>query len=329
MTKQITIAFDAMGFDNDISEAIIAARKFKKQHKNLEIILVGNQKKIAKHIKTNEFNVHHANGVINMCDTPLTALRKQNSSMFQAVKLVADNKADGVLSAGCTPCYVTLLFTLIKMVKNVKLPGFCPTLPTIKNKPLIMCDVGANINCSSHDLYNFALMANIYSSNIYKIKNPKIGIINIGTETGKGLPLQNETSNLLIKSKLNYVGFIEPRDLLDSVVDIAICDGYTGNLVLKSLESGLKSVANVLKQEYKKPQNWFGAISSIGVIKNVKNRFDYKNHAGAVILGLNKPAVKTHGSADTKQFLSALDCLYQLIQNDLTSKVKNTFAKRK
>lgn len=322
------IAFDIMGGDNPITEAIAAARKFKKKFSNVSIVLVGNQNQIFKHIEHNEFEVVHADEIVEMTDTPLNAMRKVNSSMYQAIKLVADHKADGVLSAGCTPCYVALLFFLLKPIEGIRLLGFAPTLPTLKNRPCILCDCGANINCEANDLLNFAKMANIYSQSYYHIENPKIGLINIGSEEHKGLPIHSQSAKLLESDPtINYVGFIESNNILSGVIDVAICDGYTGNLVLKSLESGLKTISILLKDEFKKPTNWFGAIFSFFAIKSIKKRFDYRNYAGAVILGLNAPAVKTHGSADTLQFFSALTSIYKLIEAQLAQKIKKVIKK--
>lgn len=325
------LSLDVMGFENKISESIIAARKFVKKYPDVQIILVGNQQEIIKNIKENEFEIVDAKEIITMDDSIITSLRKTESSMYKAIKLVADNIADGVLSAGNTACYVTLVYYLIKTIPGIVKPGFMPFLPaTGGNKFFGMIDVGANKNCSGEDLYNFAKMANIYFKSIHNNSNPKIGIINIGTEKSKGFEYHHDASELLQNNQnLNYVGFVEPRYLLQGVVDIAVCDGYTGNLVLKSLEGGLKAISIALKKNYKKPWNWLGALFSICAIKGVSRTFDYKNKAGAIVLGLNKPAVKTHGSADKEQFFSALNLLYSIIKNDVTAKIKKNFNNEK
>ena len=321
------LSLDVMGFENKISEAIIAARKFVKKHPDVQIILVGNQQEIIQNIKKNEFEIVDAKEVIKMDDSPITALRKSESSMYKAIKLVADNVTDGVLSAGSTACYVTLVYYLIKTIPGITKPGFMPFLPTTgENKFFGMIDVGANKDCSGEDLYNFAKMANIYFKSVHNNSNPKIGVINIGTEKSKGFQYHHDVNEILLKNKnLNYVGFVEPRYLLQGVVDIAVCDGYTGNLVLKSLEGGLKAISTALKKSYKKPWNWLGALFSIFAIKDVSKTFDYKNKAGAIVLGLNKSAVKTHGSADKEQFVSALNLLYDIIKNNVTAKIKKSF----
>lgn len=321
------IALDVMGFENNISEAIKATRKFVKKYNDVNVILVGDSKQIKPLIKENEFEICHAKDVIQMNTSPIQALRMNESSMYKAVELVKNNVADGILSAGSTACYVTIVRFLLNPIENLARTGFMPFLPTtIKGKYFVIIDVGANKECEGQDLYNFAKMANIYFKSVENIPNPSIGVINIGTEANKGFEYHHIANDMLSNDKeLNYVGFVEPRELMQGIVDIAICDGYTGNLVLKSLEGGLKALSISLKKNFKKPWNWLSAISSIFVLKNVKKTFDYKNKAGAIVLGLSKPAVKTHGSADEQQFYSALVLLHEVIKNKVTEKIQKQF----
>ena len=325
------IALDVMGFENEIIEAINAARKFVRKYKDTKIILVGNKNQIEPLIKNNEFEIRHANDVIQMNSSPIQALRMMESSMYKAAQLVANNVADGILSAGSTASFVTIVYHLLKPIDNLLKPGFMPFLPTTKKgKYFVIVDVGANKSCNGNDLYNFAKMANIYFQNVENIQKPSTGIINIGTEDNKGFNYHHEANQMLSNDKkMNYVGFVEPRDLLQGIVDIAISDGYTGNLVLKSLEGGLKALSMSLKKNFKKPWNWLSAISSFFVLKDVSKTFDYKNKAGAIMLGLNKPAVKTHGSADKEQFYSSLVLLHDVITKKVTEKIHDEFINRK
>lgn len=318
------LAFDVMGFENDLAQAINAAISFSKKNKDVEIILFGKKQEIENNFKKpNQFQIVDCQEVVNMDDSPISALRKTNSSMYQAIKYVADNKADGVLSAGSTACYVLLVYQLIKTIPGIERPAFMPYLPTDNNKGLTLLDVGANKECSGKNLYQFALMGKIYCELVRNISNPTIGIINIGTEKDKGLVYHQEADKLLSEDKtLNYKGFVETRYLLNGIVDLAICDGYTGNITLKALEGGLKAITNTLKRQYKKPWNWLGALFSIFAIRGVKKTFDYRNNAGALVIGLNKIAVKTHGSADFKQFYSALEMLYKSIKNNIIDQIK-------
>lgn len=322
------IALDVMGYENDISEAIIAARKFVKKYHDVKIILVGDKDKINPLIQEGEFEVFHASEVLTMEESALTALRRTNTSMFQAIKLVADNKADGVLSAGSTVGFISLSYFILKSIPGISKPAFMPYMPTVNKKGVMLIDVGANKTCTGEDLHQFAIMADIYCKTVRGIESPKIGVINIGTEAQKGFEYHHVANELLKKNnKLNYQGFVEPRYILQGVVDICVSDGYTGNLVLKAIEGGLKSLTSSLKQSFKKPWNWLGALFSIGSILSLKKTFDYRNNAGAIVIGLNKPAVKTHGSADMKQFYSSLEMLKKVIDVNLVKKIKENINK--
>lgn len=323
------IALDVMGFENDISHAIIAARKFKSLHKNVNFVLVGDKNKIAKLIKSNEFEIVHADEIISMDTNPLVALRNTKSSMYISIDLVARNICDGVLSAGNSGCYISLVHFLIGTIKNVAKPGFMPFLPTIKKgKYFALVDAGANSTCDGNDLFNFAKIASIYIQNIDNINHPRIGVINIGTEQHKGLEYHHVANNLLLSDKkINYLGFIEPRHLMEDIVEVAVCDGYTGNLVLKSCEGTGKAISYVLKSKFKMPWNYLGALFSIPALISIKKTFDYENKAGAVVIGVNKPVVKTHGSANKQQFFSAMILLHKIITNNITNKIKKAFSK--
>lgn len=318
------IALDVMGFENKMCEAIIAARKFSKKYPNARVILVGNQEKIKLCLKPNDhFEIINASEEINMDDTPITALRKKDTSMLAAINLVKNKQADAVVSAGSTSCFVPLVQTNLGSIDNVAKFGFMPFIPTTNKTGFNMIDVGANINVTGKNLYDFALMANEYARIVRKIPNPKIGVLNIGTEHHKGFEYHQEAYELLTQNKkLNFIGFVEPKGLLDGVVDVCVCDGFSGNICLKALEGALKSVGHILKRGYKKPWNWLGAAFSSPIILTLTKTFDYRNNAGAIVLGANGIAIKTHGSADAKQFYAALRMAYDCIDNNLLHNIK-------
>lgn len=321
------LAVDVMGFENDINEAIKACRDFKNKFNDISIILVGNQNEIKKNLNAKDnFEIVHASDVIKMDDNPISVRHRVDSSMYKAINLVATNLADGVLSAGSTPCYVGLTFILIGKIPNVSKIGFMPYFPTRNNKGFNFLDVGAQKLCTGKDLYHFALMADIYAKNVRGIAKPTIGVLNIGIEINKGLEYHNDANDLLNKNKdINYIGFIESRDLLEGNTDIVISDGYSGNLVLKAVEGTAKTISNSLKDELKKPSGWLGLLFSVLPLLRLKKKFDYKNNAGALVLGLNKIAVKTHGNADYKQFFSSLKLLKESIEFNIIKDIKAKF----
>ena len=314
------LAVDVMGFENDISEAIKACRKFKKHNSDIELVIIGDLEKIKPVLKhENEFEIVHTEQEILQTDTPLSARRKSNSSMHIAAKLLKENKVDGLLSAGSTPVFVSVMYSTIGLLDGIKKPGFMPTIPTSDGKSFNMIDVGASIDVEPLDLVKFAIMANAFAKQ--RESKPIVGLLNIGTEEHKGLPYIREASEILKKiPSLNYVGFVESKELLNRVADVVVTDGFTGNIALKACEGAAKAVAGIMKKEYKKPYNILATILSLGIIKKVAKTFDYKEHAGAFVLGLKKICVKTHGSADEQQFYSSLnmlrDCLkYNVLEN--------------
>lgn len=322
------LAVDIMGFENEPIQAIKACRKFCFKNNDVQIILVGDEKKISPHLKPKDtfFKIHHAPDIIHMDDTFLNARHKTNSSMYQAINLVKENLADGVLSAGNTSCYVFLTTLLLKRINHVNKISFVPYIPVAKNVGLYLMDVGANIEVSPNDFLNFARLCKIYLQKVKKILDPKIGIINIGTEANKGLDLQKNAHQLFLKQNdLNYVGFVEPRYLLDQKADILLIDGFSGNLILKTLEGSLKSVFAAFLKNYQNPLNWLAFLFSIPLLKKIKKQYDYKNNAGAIVIGLQKIAVKTHGSADYLQFYSSLRLLRETINSNLITHLTNAF----
>lgn len=328
------LAVDVMGFENDINEAINACRTFVKKNKDVKLILVGNENEINKHLKLKDnFEICHSKDVILQTDSIRVLSQKKDSSMQNAIRLVKDNKADGVLSAGSSAIYVFLTYKEFKLMKHVSKPGFMPYVPTLNKKGFNILDVGASLNCTGQDLYNFAIMGNAYIKSNGK-SNPSIGVLNIGTEKHKGFEYHQQAHELLLKNKnINYVGFVEPRDLLKGTVDLIVTDGYAGNIYLKTIEGVSKSIIYHLLSNIKKPHLFFSTLLSLPIFLSFKKTFDYKNNAGAFVLGLNHICVKTHGSADFKQFYSSLRMLKDSVANNtiknIEKDIENEFKRMK
>lgn len=322
----ITIALDVMGFENNISEAIRASREFIKKNPKVKIILVGNKDFIKPHLKNeSEFEILHTDIEIKQDDTILSLRSKKDSSMQKAIELVKDNKADGVLSAGNSAIYVFLTYQIFGLMDEVKKIGFIPFVPTFKGNGFNIVDVGASIDCDENDIYNFAIMGSITAQS-RGIQKPRIGLLNIGVEKHKGFDWHKKVDQKLRdNSSINYVGYVESKNLLQGICDVVVADGYTGNVLLKTLEGTSKSIMYYLLSKYKKWYNLFGLLFSLPVLLAFKKKFDYKNNAGAFVLGVNKIAVKTHGSADQKQFYSSLRMLKESIEFDLLNKLKKEF----
>lgn len=320
------LVVDVMGFENKIEEAIRACHDFKIKN-SVDITLVGKKEEIlagCKNLKLNadEFEIVHANDVIEQLDDVNVVRNKKDSSMLKAIQSVANGHGDGVLSAGNSSVYVFLTYQQFGLLPGVKKPGFMPYIPTFDGKGLNMIDVGAAKEVDAEDLYYFAIMAHIYTS-CRNIKNPRIGILNIGTEKHKGFAWHSQTDDMLRSNKkLNYIGYVEPKGLLEGGTDVVVTDGFSGNICLKSLEGSIKAIFNNIINYYKKPHHWIGFLFAAPMLISMKKKFDYKNYAGAFVLGLNMVAVKTHGSADYKQFYSALRMLKESLDNKILEKIK-------
>ncbi|WP_027120121.1 phosphate acyltransferase PlsX [[Mycoplasma] testudinis] len=316
------IAVDCMGFENKPQEAVNAAIAYANKNPDLHFILVGD-KSVIEPLITNmpQLTCHHTSEIITMEDTPLSARRKPHSSMHEAINLVASNQADAVVSAGSSGVYVALTYIFLGKLHDKIKPGFMPWVPTKVNGGFYFLDVGANKEYTGEELYYLALMANDFVKQTTPKKDPRIGLLNIGTESFKGFEFHQSADQLLKADKrLNYLGFLEPRLLIEGVCDILVSDGYSGNLVLKTLEGALKSVSGILKAGYKK--NVLAALFSLNIIKKISRTFNYKNNAGAIILGLDKIALKTHGSADFKQFYSTIRMAHDTLKANFLPKLK-------
>lgn len=321
--QKIRLSVDVMGFENNITEAINACVDFVNENKNVDITLVGKKREIQTFLKPHS-NIYilDAKDVILQTDSVLSLRTKKNSSMAKAIELVKNNEADGVLSAGNSAIYIFLCYQILGLIPGVKVPGFMPYIPTFKGTGFNLLDVGASINCTGYDLHMFALMANIYTR-CRAINKPRIGILNIGTETHKGHDFHRDGYNLIREDKnLNFIGFVEPKELLEGKVDVVVSDGFSGNICLKSLEGTSKSIFNDMLNYYKNPLHWLLFPFVAPYLLKVKKKFDYKNNAGAFVIGLNGLAIKTHGSADYKQFYSSLRMLKESVQYDILNEIK-------
>lgn len=319
----MVLGVDVMGYENDLSHSIEACRDFIKKNKNVKIILFGDQNKINPLLMhKNEFQIIHTTEYISQDDTILSARRKPNSSMQIIANYLNESKIDGLLSAGSTPVFVTIMYNTIGLIDGVSKPGFMPTIPTISNLPFNLIDVGASIDVSEIDLAKFAIMANVFAKQ--RVNCPKIGILNIGTESHKGPSYLHKTREILDGYKnIKSIGFVESKNLLNYCADVVVTDGFTGNIVLKACEGSVKTLAYLIKDNIKKPRNFFALIFATKFLKRTFNKFDYKNNAGAFVLGLNKICVKTHGSADYKQFYSSLRMLHDSVKNSIIDKIKS------
>lgn len=316
------IGIDTLGFENDPKVALDAAINFLKINNDTELVLIANDKLIKKIKEINHPNISYIEAQYFVKqDDPISIIRTRKDFSIQiGCDLLNQNKIDGLISACSTAIFVAITFIKIGTLQNIDKFAFLTTIPTIdENKYIFLLDSGANKSVTAKELYQFAYMANIYVSKTTTLRNPRIGLVNVGTEEYKGFIEHKEANELLKNNKdLNYVGFVETRNMLNNKeCDIFVCNGYTGNIILKTLEGSMKTIANFFKNEYKKWFNSFSYLANKHIIKKLSTRFDYKSRAGAFLLGLKKPVLKGHGSSDEKQMYSCIKMMHEALANNI------------
>lgn len=325
------IAVDAFGGDHAPLEIIKGCAQAVKEL-GIEIILVGDEEIIKKTIGENKistvgFSYHHTDVVITMEDDPMTAVRsKKNSSMSLAMRLVKDGEADAMVSAGNSGALLTGATLIVKRIKGINRAALAPVMPTDTGATMLI-DSGANVECTPEYLMQFGLMGSIYMKEMYHIDAPRVGLLNNGTEECKGPELQRAAYKLLKDSSLNFVGNVEARDIALGGCDVAVADGFTGNIALKMYEGVGKMLSKNISDLFKK--NVFGMIGALFVYKNLtkfKKKVDYKEHGGAPLLGVTKPVIKAHGSSDARAFKNAIRQAVQFSQSGLIEKITKNLA---
>lgn len=306
------LAIDAHGGDNAPRE-IIKGCHLAKQEFDADLVLVGQEDEIVKimqeeGIDRNEFEIVNADVVLTMEDDPTSVVKaKSDSSMAVALKLVKDGVCDGAVSAGNSGALLVGATLIVKRIKGVKRAALATVFPS-ETGPLMLTDIGANVECKPEYLVQFGMMGAEYMKNMFDIKNPKVALLNNGTEEHKGTPLHQEAYQMLTADEnVNFIGNIEGRDIAFGGCDVAVTDGFTGNIALKTYEGIGKMMANNIKGIFK--ENIITKIGALFVLKQInafKKKFDYKEYGGAPLLGISKPVIKAHGSSDAKAFKNAI-----------------------
>lgn len=313
MHQQLTIALDAMGGDHGPSVVIPAALQVLAETPQLQIILVGDEAVLTDMLAARNgsakerIRIHHASQQVAMDEKPSVALRgKKDSSMRVAINLVKDGEAQACVSAGNTGALMATARFVLKTLPGIDRPAIITTLPNLKGHSH-MLDLGANVDASADNLFEFAVMGSVLTSAVDNIASPTIGLLNIGEEEVKGNERVKEAARILAESELNYVGFVEGDDIFKGTVDVVVCDGFVGNVSLKTAEGVAKMITHFLRQEFKR--NIFtklAALFAMPVLQALKRRIDPRRYNGASLVGLQGIVVKSHGSADKLAYACAI-----------------------
>jgi len=318
-----TIAVDAMGCDLGPSVVVDGALQACRNCPDVKLILVGPEDTIryelAKHKENAQISILHAPEVITPDEVPTSAIRqKKGSSLVVGLKAVKEGKAAGFVSAGSTGALLTGATVIIGRKKGVERPALGSPIPTRAGYTLLL-DCGANMDCKPSYLMQFGQMGAEYMEKALGVKNPKVGLINVGTEDEKGNVVVKEAYGLLIESGLNFVGNVEGRDIPAGSVDVAVCDGFVGNVTLKLMEGFAKAMMGIIKEELmSSPMSKMGALLAKGAFGKVKKRFDYREVGGAPFLGLNSLVIKAHGSSDAFAMKNAILKCVEYIKEDVS-----------
>jgi glycerol-3-phosphate acyltransferase PlsX len=309
------IALDAMSGDHGPAVIVPAALHVLSTNDDIRLILVGDQNilnemvgKQPDHIKQRLF-IHHTTQVVAMDELPSSALRnKKDSSMRVAINLVKQQEADACVSAGNTGALMATARYVLKTLPGIDRPAIITALPTIKeNHNTHVLDLGANIDTTSEQLFQFAIMGSVLTKAVDNISNPRIGLLNIGQEEIKGNENVKEAGRLLANSNINYIGFVEGDDIYKGVADVVVCDGFVGNVALKTTEGVAKMISHYLKQEFNKNiLTRFAGLIALPVLNSLRHKIDPRRYNGASLLGLRGIVIKSHGSADILSFSQAI-----------------------
>lgn len=318
----IKIAIDVMGMDKGSKVAKDAILRFLNEYKDVELVAFGNEDELEE--LKGKCKIIDSKEVMGMEDGALAILRKKETSMIKAINYTKENDFDGVVSGGSTGAFLTASTIYLKLIEGIERAALVSPFPTIKDKNVIILDIGANSDNVPSHLVDFAKMGKVFSSVYNDIEEPSVYLLSNGAEEKKGSELVKEAHKLLKESELKgFKGNIEARYVLDGEADVVVCGGFAGNVLLKSMEGIAKTMSSMLKAGFKK--NVFtkiGYLFSRSGVKQLKEKMDYKKYGGAMLVGVNKVVVKAHGSSDEEAFYSALKVTYNLIKKDVVNKMK-------
>ena len=328
----IRIAIDAMGGDfapvNEIQGAISAFNS-KSNDVDFEIIFVGKEDTIKEAIGkltpgNLKYTIYHTDDVVTMHDDPTAVIKKKkNSSLFKGIELLTNDMADAFLSAGNTGAVLSTATILLGRLKGVSRPTIGSFFPTEKEYPILVLDVGGNVDCKPRFLYEFGVMGSIYTSNMLGIENPKIGLINVGEEASKGNEAALLAHELLSNGDINFIGNIEGSDIFKAKVDVAVCDGFTGNIILKFAESFIGLLKNRFRKFAEKSLlNKIMIALFYPIFKKVLKDFDYQNYGGVPLLGVNGVVIIGHGKSSPLAIQNMIYRAVEQVKKDINTKIE-------
>lgn len=325
---KIIVVVDGMGGDHAPKAAVDGCVQAL-QEADVKILITGRESEIEAELSKHSYDksrisVIHTAEVISSNEAPVMALRKKkDSSLVRALNLVKSGEADAVISAGSTGALMAGASLIIGRIKGVDRVALAPVMPG-RNATFMVIDAGANVDCKPNYLVQFAKMGKVYFENVLKVKNPTVGLINIGSEQEKGNELTKAAYPLLKESDFNFVGNVEPRDVSNGDVRVLVCDGFVGNTILKMYEGVASNIFSMLKEDIMGSfRTKIGGVLLKPVFSRFKKKFDYAEYGGTAFLGCSGICIKAHGSSDAKAFKNAVLQAKNCYDNDIISKIEN------
>ncbi len=326
----LTVSLDAMGGDFGVAVVAKAAVDYLEEHQDISLILVGDQQEITAELNRlntkpyERLKIHHASQKVDMDEPPSQALRnKKDSSMRVAINLVKAGVADAAISAGNTGALMATARYVLKTLPGIDRPAITSLMPSMHGTTY-MLDLGANVGCSSQHLLQFAVMGSVLANAVDEIKFPKVGLLNVGEEEIKGNEQVKEAHEVLRQSGLNYIGYVEGDDIFCGEVEVVVCDGFVGNVSLKTSEGVAKIVAHYAREEFSRNiLTKLCGLFALPVLKAFKKRIDPRRYNGASLLGLRGVVVKSHGGADAYSFQHAIEIAHVEASQQVPKKIES------
>ena len=329
MSEMVRVVVDAMGGDNAPEEIVKGAVQAVNHHENIHVILTGIQDAVERELKkysypADRIELVHTSEVIETAEPPVAAIRtKKDSSIVVGMQLVKRGEADAFVSAGSSGAVLVGGQGIVGRIKGIERPALAPLIPT-KNGVALLIDCGANVDARSSHLVQFARMGSIYMENVLGVKNPKVGIVNIGAEEEKGNALVKETFPLLkVCADINFIGSVEARDIPSGVCDVVVCEAFTGNVILKLYEGlGATLISMIKGSMMSSLKTKLGALLVKPALKKTLKSFDVSEYGGAPLLGLKGLVVKTHGSSTAQEVENSIYQCVQFKEQQINEKIR-------
>lgn len=324
------IAIDVMGADHGVEPIVLGVVEALK-HREFQALIVGDEAKISPLLPNelvNRVQIVHCLDYVKMEESATNASKRKETSIFVATELVREGKADALVSPGHSGATMSLATLKLGRIKGVSRPAICTTMPTINGNPSMILDAGANTDCKPEYLVDFAIMGYEYAKSVMGYANPRVGLLSNGEEDTKGNELTKATFPLLKEFEF-FQGNVEGRDIFNGNVDVVVCDGFSGNLVLKASEGVASAISQILKQEIKKcPIRTLGAMLMKGAFKNLKKKIDHSEYGGAPLLGVKDVVIISHGSSNARAIECAVYQALHALDSDICAKLEKVFESR-